>query len=86
MAFHSGLDRWVMVAFSEVERRIVLRTAGRPTGPWTAGETLVSGEQHPGLYGGYLHPWHLDGDELYLTMSLWHPYAVYLVRAVLDGS
>ena len=86
VALHTGLRRWLMVQFRERERRIVLRTAPRPTGPWTDGETLVSGGQHPGLYGGYLHPWYLDGDEIYLTMSLWHPYAVYLVRAVLDRS
>jgi hypothetical protein len=82
-AYHPGLRRWLLVHLDEPRRRIVLRSAERPTGPWTDGETLVSGEQHPGLYGGYLHPWHLDGDHVYLTVSLWGSYSVHLVRATL---
>jgi len=85
-AFHAGLDRWLVVHLDDPGGRIVLRSAERPTGPWSDGETVLAGDAHPGLYGGYLHPWHLDGDEIYLTMSLWHPYAVYLVRAVLHRS
>ncbi|MGQ0574771.1 MAG: DUF4185 domain-containing protein [Pseudonocardia sp.] len=85
-AYHAGVRLWLLVHLDDPGRRIVLRTAARPTGPWTDGVTLVSGTDHPGLYGGYLHPWHLDGDEIYLTMSLWGPYAVYLVRAELVAS
>lgn len=83
-AFHTGLRRWLLVHLDDPGRRIVLRSAEHPTGPWSDGEELLSGAEHPGLYGGYLHPWHLDGPHVYLTMSLWHPYAVYLVRARLD--
>ncbi|MGE3284685.1 MAG: DUF4185 domain-containing protein [Pseudonocardia sp.] len=82
VAFHTGLGCWLLVHLAG--GRIVLRTAAHPTGPWTEGETLVDGAHHPGLYGGYLHPWHLDGDTVYLTMSSWGPYAVYLVKVVLD--
>lgn len=85
-AFHPGLDRWLIVAFDHRRRQILLRSAPRPTGPWSDGEVLVCGTSHPGLYGGYLHPWRLDGTEVYLTISLWHPYAVYLVRAQLARS
>lgn len=83
-AFHRGLGRWLLVHLDDPGGRIVLRSAEAPTGPWSDGELLVSGTEHPGLYGGYLHPWRLDDDEIYLTMSLWHPYAVYLVRARVD--
>lgn len=81
---HRGLGRWLLVHLDDPGGRIVLRSAERPTGPWTDGQTLLSGADHPGLYGGYLHPWRMDGDEVYLTMSRWDPYAVYLVRARLE--
>lgn len=85
-AYHPGLDRWLIVHLDDPGRRIVLRSARRPTGPWSDGEPLVRGIEHPGLYGGYLHPWGLDGNEIHLTMSRWEPYAVYLVRAELEPS
>jgi len=84
VAWHRGLDRWLLVHLDDPGGRILLRSAEQPTGPWTDGEILVSGVEHPGLYGGFLHPWRLDGDEICFTMSRWVPYTVYLVRARLD--
>jgi hypothetical protein len=72
-----------MVHLDEIRAAIVLRTAPAPTGPWGFGRPLVSGADQPGLYGGYLHPWALDGSEIYFTISRWGPYTVYLVRAEL---
>jgi hypothetical protein len=83
-AFHPGLGRWLLVHLDEPRARIVLRSAPEPTGPWSEGQVLVSGAQHPGLYGGFLHPWALAGSEIYFTMSRWDPYAVYLLRAELE--
>jgi len=83
VAFHSGLGLWLMVHLEDRAGRIVLRAAREVTGPWSDGQTLVSGQDHPALYGGYLHPGALDGDEIYFTMSQWGPYNVYLMRASL---
>ena len=83
-AYHGGLDRWLLVHLDEPRARIVLRSAPEPTGPWSDGEVLVTGAEHPGLYGGFLHPWALDGSEICFTMSQWGPYAVYLLRARLE--
>jgi hypothetical protein len=83
VAYHRGVGRWIMVHLDEIRAAIVLRTAPAPTGPWGFGRPLVSGADQPGLYGGYLHPWALDGSEIYFTISRWGPYTVYLVRAEL---
>ena len=94
VAWHSGLDRWLMVHLEDgragirpragLDRssgRIVLRAAHQVTGPWGPAQTLVSSSDYPGLYGGYLHPRALDGAEIYFTMSQWAPYNVYLMHA-----
>jgi len=83
VAFHSGLGLWLMVHLEDKAGRIVLRAAREVTGPWSDGQALVSGQDYPALYGGYLHPGALHGDEIYFTMSQWGPYNVYLMRASL---
>ena len=84
VAFHSGLGLWLMVHLQDKAGRIVLRAAREVTGPWSEPETLVAGAAYPALYGGYLHPGALDGDEIYFTMSQWGPYNVFLMRARLS--
>ncbi|MBB6378211.1 hypothetical protein BKA01_005471 [Pseudonocardia eucalypti] len=81
VAFHHGLGVWLMVHLDDPGGRIALRAADRPTGPWSDGVTLLSGAEHPGLYGGYLHPGALHGSDIYFTVSRWDPYNVYLARA-----
>lgn len=81
VSFHSGLGLWLMVHLDDPGGRIVLRGAAEATGPWSEGRTLVAGADHPALYGGYLHPSALDGDEIFFTVSRWGPYNVYLFRA-----
>ncbi|MGI8815951.1 MAG: DUF4185 domain-containing protein [Pseudonocardia sp.] len=83
VAFHSGLGCWLMVHLDDPGGRIVLRAADAVTGPWSDAKTLVSGADHPALYGGFLHPHALDGDHICFTMSQWGPYNVFLVRAEL---
>ncbi|WP_043537455.1 DUF4185 domain-containing protein [Saccharomonospora cyanea] len=86
LGFHRTLGRWLLMHLDEARRGIVLRSAERLTGPWTPGEVVVSGGEHPAVYGGYLHPWSLDGPDLYYLVSQWGPYNVYLTRTrlVLD--
>jgi hypothetical protein len=84
VAFHSGLGCWLMVYLDDPAGRIVLRAADAVTGPWSEPTMLVSGADHPALYGGFLHPHALDGSCVYFTMSQWGPYNVFLVRADLS--
>jgi hypothetical protein len=84
VAYHRGLGCWLMVHLDDPAGRIVLRAADRVTGPWSEARTLVDGREHPALYGGFLHPHALDGDDIWFTMSQWGPYNVYLVRATVS--
>jgi hypothetical protein len=78
VARHRGLDRWLMLHLDEERAAVVLREAEAPHGPWSAGTVVVSGRDVPALYGGYLHPWTLDGPEVAFTLSQWGPYQVTL--------
>src|SRR5690606_14072825 len=84
--FHTVLGRWLLLHLDVRRRGIVLRSAETLVGPWTSGEVVVSGDEYPAVYGGFLHPWSLDGPDLYYVVSRWSPYNVYLVRTrlVLD--
>lgn len=78
------LDAWLAVHLDEGRAAIVLRHAPELAGPWSEPVQLVSGAQYPGLYGGYFHPWAVDGPDVYFTMSRWDPYHVLLMRATLS--
>lgn len=85
VGFHTYLGCWLMMHLDESRRGIVVRTAAELTGPWTWGEVVVSGREHPAVYGGYLHPWSLDGPDLYYLVSQWAPYNVFLTRSLLTA-
>ncbi|GAA1197832.1 DUF4185 domain-containing protein [Prauserella alba] len=91
VGYHRGCDRWLMLHLDEPRRGIVARTAPAPTGPWTGGDLVVSGDEHPAVYGGFLHPWSLDGTladasgpsggfDVHYLVSQWGPYNVFLTR------
>ncbi|SEE52453.1 DUF4185 domain-containing protein [Jiangella alba] len=75
-------DLWITVYMRGTD--IVLRSAENPTGPWSAPQVIVSDADHPGPYGGFIHPWS-SGDDLYFALSQWNPYNVYLMRVSLDA-
>lgn len=83
VAYHGWLGRWLLMHLDEHRKGIVLRSAPELTGPWTEGEVVVSGREYPAVYGGYLHPWSLDGPDLYYLVSQWGPYNVFLMRSTL---
>jgi hypothetical protein len=84
VAYNVHFGQWFAVHLDEHRAAVVLRTAERLEGPWSAGEVLVSGRDYPALYGGYLHPWALDGEEIYYLLSQWGPYNVFLMRSQLS--
>ncbi|MFE6860332.1 DUF4185 domain-containing protein [Nocardia sp. NPDC057668] len=75
-------DRWQMVYLDSATQSIVLRTAAEPQGAWSPPTTLLTTEDYPTAYGGFLHPWSTAKD-LYFTMSAWNSYNVYLMHATL---
>ena len=43
----------------------------------------ANGREYAQLYGSYIHPLSVTGDNLYFTMSMWMPYNVFLMKAEL---
>ncbi|MGF2949703.1 DUF4185 domain-containing protein [Microbacterium alcoholitolerans] len=79
---HTG--KWLMVTLDgKADGTMLLRTADSPQGPWSEGESVANSLDYPGLYGGYIHPWS-TGNDLYIALSQWDPYNVFLIRVQLD--
>lgn len=81
--YNVHFGQWIGLHHDEARAAIVLRTAPELTGPWTAGQVVVSGAEYPGLYGGFLHPDSANGPKIYWALSQWAPYNVYLMRTTL---
>lgn len=79
--YNSYFGLWFAMHLDEHRAAIVLRTAPELAGPWTKGVIVVSGKDYPALYGGFQHPWAVDGPSIYFTMSQWGPYNVFFFRA-----
>ncbi|MFE3542028.1 DUF4185 domain-containing protein [Nocardia sp. NPDC059177] len=78
--FDADSGQWQMIYLDSVAGKIVLRTAAEPQGAWTVAVPLLSTEDYPKAYGGFIHPWS-TGRDLYFTMSAWDSYNVYLMHA-----
>ncbi|NNH73908.1 DUF4185 domain-containing protein [Nocardia uniformis] len=74
---------WQMVYLDAPAHQIVLRTAAEPQGTWSEPIPLVSTNDYPAAYGGFIHPWSTDRD-LYFALSAWGSYNVYLMHATLN--
>ncbi|WP_433197048.1 DUF4185 domain-containing protein [Nocardia sp. CA-107356] len=81
--FDTNSGQWQMVYLDSARGAIVMRTAAAPQGAWTDGIALVSTDDYPKAYGGFIHPWSTAKD-LYFTISAWDTYNVYLMHAELD--
>ncbi|NRQ32760.1 DUF4185 domain-containing protein [Nonomuraea sp. NN258] len=79
--FNAYTGKWLMTYLRGSD--VVLRSAPAPTGPWSAPSVVASSADFPGLYGGFMHPWS-PGPDLYLALSEWTPYNVYLIRIRLN--
>ncbi|GAA5046376.1 DUF4185 domain-containing protein [Nocardia callitridis] len=77
-------NQWQMVYLDVSTNKIVVRNAASPQGRWTDGVQLVSTDDYPKTYGGFIHPWS-TGKDLYFTISEWDSYNVYLMHAQLDS-
>ncbi|MFC3963753.1 DUF4185 domain-containing protein [Nocardia jiangsuensis] len=75
--------QWQMTYLDSLSGAIVLRTAAEPQGVWSDAVPLVSTADYPKAYGGFIHPWS-TGRDLYLLLSAWDSYNVYLMHARLN--
>lgn len=88
IVFHNKYKRWIITYLSEERYEMNLRDAAEITGEWSEPKLLATGKEYSLLYGPYIHPLSLDGDNLYFHMSLWFPYSVFMMKAELanEGS
>jgi len=83
VAWNDYLQKFVML-YTNTASSVVMRTADKPEGPWSAAKTIVTSTQVPGgIYAPYIHPWS-KGRDLYFTLSLWSTYSVMLMRTTLQ--
>ncbi|MFE3224321.1 DUF4185 domain-containing protein [Nocardia sp. NPDC059228] len=75
-------NQWRMVYLDVTRNQIVLRTAAEPQGAWSDPTPLLSTDDYPTAYGGFIHPWS-SAKDLYFTISTWNSYNVYLMHATL---
>lgn len=64
----------------------MIRSSPQLWGPWSDPITLLTGQQYPELYGGYIHPllYENGGNTLYFTVSIFTYYEVFLFRMTLN--
>ncbi|MGP4079227.1 DUF4185 domain-containing protein [Pseudalkalibacillus sp. R45] len=82
--YNSYYDKWIMLYLNENRYAMVMRSSSSLTEGWSAETEVATGEEFPGLYGGFIHPWSNDGKDLYFVMSEWGPYNVVLMKSELN--
>src|SRR3546814_238574 len=81
--YNETLEKWIIAYFNADRYELSLRTADHITGPWSTPYTLASGSEYTQLYGSYIHPVSVRGNDLYFLMSMWLPYNAFLMKAKL---
>ena len=76
--FNEHLEKYTAM-YSQGYDSVVMRTADRPEGPWSAPTVLIDYSVLPGVYGAFMHPWAQEED-LYYLVTTWNAYNVFLVR------
>lgn len=83
--YNSYYKKYIMMYLNENRYAMVIRTSDSLTEGWSAETVVATGEEYPGLYGGFIHPWTNDSKDLYFVMSEWGPYNVVLMKTVLEN-
>lgn len=86
VAWSEAHQRWLMLYLHQPREGVVVRTARRLTGPWSAPELVVSAADFPTLYGPFIVPGSVTDDSIRFTLSRYGPYNVFNLRARLEGA
>lgn len=78
--WNSYYRRWLMIYLNDPGYYIAIRTAPALTGPWSGERVVCTGQEYPQLYAPYITPLWNDGPDIFFNMSLYGPYAVWLMR------
>ena len=80
--YNDKIKKWIIAYFCNDRYNITMRTAEDITGAWSDPFELASGAEYAQLYGSFFHPLSVSGENLYFLMSMWMPYNVFLMKAV----
>lgn len=83
VVYNEYINKYVALYFDSAKYALVMRTADTPEGKWSAPRELISGNDVPELYGGFILP-KLDDQNLYYVLSTWGDYNTYVMRTDLD--
>jgi hypothetical protein len=80
--WNAYLDKYILINLDDVVKKIYVRTAQSPWGPWSAPFTIISRPEYIGFYAPNIDPRLIEdnGRIVYFTMSLWNEYNVYLMK------
>lgn len=84
VAYNSYYHKYIMTYLNEDRAAIALRSSSELTGGWSGESEIATGDEYPALYGAFIHPWSLQGKDLYFLMSQWGPYNVFLMHSTLE--
>lgn len=82
--WNSYYRRWLMAYLNDPLGQIWLRTAAALTGPWSPPKVVTTSATYPQLYAPYITPLWNSGPDIFFTMSLYGPYAVWLFKTRLQ--
>jgi hypothetical protein len=76
------LNQYMLMNLDDVAKKLYLRTAQSPWGPWSPPRTVISIPEYIGFYAPNIDPVLIEdnGRLVYFTMSLWTEYNVYLMK------
>ncbi|WP_328406978.1 DUF4185 domain-containing protein [Nocardia sp. NBC_00403] len=81
--FDAARNIWQMSYLETAKAAVVIRESDSPQGEWSESTPTVTARAYPELYGGFIHPWS-SGSDLYLNVSTWSDYNVYLMHATVE--
>ncbi|MCC3375383.1 DUF4185 domain-containing protein [Cohnella sp. REN36] len=85
VAYNAHFNRYVMTYLNEHRQAVVMRDSATLTGPWSGEKLLAKGSDYPGLYNAFIHPWSMNGTDMYFVMSQWTPYNTFLMKTTLSA-
>jgi hypothetical protein len=76
------LGKYTLMNLDDVARKLYVRTAQSPWGPWSLPKIVISYPEYIGFYAPNIDPLLVEdnGRIIYFTMSLWNEYNVYLMK------
>lgn len=80
--WNSYLGKYMLMNMDDVEKKLFVRTALTPWGPWSPPFTVLMRPEYRGFYAPNIDPLLVEesGRIVYFTVSLWFEYNVYLMR------